>query len=96
MLWTTNVRIILIWTTDDPFVLKVKSYPKSILAAVDVTLPENSGLSKKFNVTGFPTLLFYSNGKLAYPYPGDRNKKAWSITTWMRYECLVQVLMIRV
>lgn len=38
--------------------------------------PENSGLSQKYNVTGFPTLIYFSGGKVAYNYPGENNRAA--------------------
>jgi len=44
------------------------------LAAMDVNRPENSPVARRFNVTGFPTLLYFHGGKLQYPYPGDNNK----------------------
>ena len=43
---------------------------------MDVNKPENSVISKRFNITGFPTLLFFDNGELQYPYPGENNKQA--------------------
>lgn len=30
-----------------------------ILAAIDVNRPENSVIRKQYNITGFPTLLYY-------------------------------------
>ncbi len=49
---------------------------KAVVAAMDVTKPENSIVSKKYNITGFPTLLYFEGGAMQYPYPGDNNKKA--------------------
>ena len=46
------------------------------LAALDVTRPDNNKIGKKYNITGFPTLLYFHNGELQYPYPGDNNKQA--------------------
>ena len=48
---------------------------KAVLAAMDVNKPENSPISKKFNITDFPTLLFFDGGELQYPYPGGNNKE---------------------
>lgn len=31
----------------------------SILAAIDVNRPENAGIRSQYNITGFPTLLYY-------------------------------------
>lgn len=33
--------------------------PKYVLAAIDVNRPENSIIRKQYNITGFPTLLYY-------------------------------------
>ena len=46
------------------------------LAALDVTRPDNNKIGKKYNITGFPTLLYFHNGEMQYPYPGDNNKQA--------------------
>lgn len=32
---------------------------EAIIAAIDVNRPENSAASKKFNITGFPTILYF-------------------------------------
>ena len=48
---------------------------KAVLAAMDVNKPENSPVSRKYNITGFPTLLFFDGGELQYPYPGGNNKE---------------------
>jgi len=48
---------------------------QATLAAMDVNKPENSPISKKFNITGFPTLLFFEGGSLQFPYPGGNNKE---------------------
>ena len=45
----------------------------AVLAAMDVNKPENSRLSRKYNITGFPTLLLFDGGELRYPYPGGNN-----------------------
>lgn len=55
---------------------------ESVLAAVDVTKPENAGLSKKFNITGFPTLIYFQGGNMKYQYPGENNQK--SLVEFMR------------
>jgi hypothetical protein len=33
--------------------------PKYVLAGIDVNKPENSVLRKMYNITGFPTLLYF-------------------------------------
>ncbi|XP_046390682.1 protein disulfide-isomerase A5 [Ischnura elegans] len=48
----------------------------SILAAIDVNRPENAVLRQQYNITGFPTLLYFENGKLKYNYEGDNKKDA--------------------
>ena len=48
---------------------------QAVLAAMDVNKPENSPVSRKYNITGFPTLLFFDGGELQYPYPGGNNKE---------------------
>ena len=54
---------------------------KAVLAAMDVNKPENSPVSRKYNITGFPTLLFFQGGELQYPYPGGNNKEVRKETT---------------
>ena len=46
------------------------------MAALDVTKPDNGMVGKKYNITGFPTLLYFQDGAMKYPYPGDNNKAA--------------------
>ena len=48
---------------------------QAVLAAMDVNKAENSAVSRKYNITGFPTLLFFDGGELQYPYPGGNNKE---------------------
>jgi len=45
------------------------------LAAMDVNKPENSVISKKYNITGFPTILYFESGSYQYIYPGGNNKE---------------------
>lgn len=47
-----------------------------ILAAIDVNRPENTIVRSQYNITGFPTLLYYEHGVLKYTYEGDNTKKA--------------------
>jgi len=46
----------------------------AVLAAMDVNRPENSPVSRKYNITGFPTLLYFEGGQLLFPYPGGNSK----------------------
>ncbi|XP_059618816.1 protein disulfide-isomerase A5 [Phlebotomus argentipes] len=47
---------------------------KYILAAIDVNRPENSVIRKTYNITGFPTLLYYESGKMRHTFEGENNK----------------------
>ncbi|XP_063216813.1 protein disulfide-isomerase A5 [Bacillus rossius redtenbacheri] len=47
---------------------------RAALAAVDVNRPENAAVRHKFNITGFPTLLYFENGSQKYVYEGENNK----------------------
>lgn len=49
---------------------------KAILAAIDVNRPENSAIRKLYNITGFPTLLYYELGVKQQVYEGENNKEA--------------------
>ncbi|KAJ8949948.1 hypothetical protein NQ314_008087, partial [Rhamnusium bicolor] len=59
------------------------------LAAIDVNRPENTGVRSQYNITGFPTLLYFvrktvlitdsnisRNGQMKYTYEGENKKKA--------------------
>ncbi|KAB0802017.1 hypothetical protein PPYR_04203 [Photinus pyralis] len=48
---------------------------QAILAAIDVNRPENAIVRSQYNITGFPTLLYYSNGVMKYQYEGENNKE---------------------
>lgn len=50
--------------------------PNYVLAAVDVNRPENSKVRRMFNITSFPTLIYFENGAPKYPYEGETNKDA--------------------
>jgi protein disulfide-isomerase-like protein len=53
-----------------------------ILVGADVDLTENYGLRRTFNITGFPTLLFFRSGELQFKYGGENSKE--SIVSWMK------------
>lgn len=55
---------------------------KAILAAIDVNRPENSIIRKLYNISGFPTLLYYEQGVKKHVYEGENNKEA--IVTFMQ------------
>ena len=42
---------------------------------MDINKLENSPVSRKYNITGFPTLPLFDGGELQYPYPGGNNKE---------------------
>lgn len=46
-----------------------------VLAAIDVNRPENSKVRRLFNITGFPTLIYFENGAQRHVYEGDNNKE---------------------
>lgn len=48
--------------------------PSYILAAIDVNRSENTKVRKTYNITGFPTLLYYENGAMKHTYEGENNK----------------------
>ncbi|GLV40971.1 uncharacterized protein CBL_04495 [Carabus blaptoides fortunei] len=54
----------------------------SVLAAIDVNRPENSVIRTQYNITGFPTLLYYQNGQFKFQYEGENNKNG--IITFMK------------
>lgn len=48
--------------------------PKHVLAAIDVNRPENSMVRKIYNITGFPTLLYFEKGKMKFTFNGENSK----------------------
>ncbi|CAB3225917.1 unnamed protein product [Arctia plantaginis] len=55
---------------------------ESLLAAIDVAKPGNSKIRQMYNITGFPTLLYYEKGQYKLPYNGDNKHQA--IVDFMR------------
>jgi len=55
---------------------------EGVLAAIDVNRPENSPVRKRYNITGFPTLIFFKNGEQKFNYEGENKKD--SIISFMR------------
>ena len=47
---------------------KVKG--RYVLAGMDVDTPESFGVREQYNITGFPTLLYFENGMKKYDYAG--------------------------
>lgn len=56
--------------------------PDYIFAAIDVNRPENSKVRRMFNVTGFPTIIYFENGEKKYIYEGENNKE--SLISYMK------------
>lgn len=52
------------------------------IVAMDVNKPENSAARIKYNITGFPTLIYFENGGPKYTYEGENNKAG--IVSFMR------------
>ena len=48
----------------------------AVMAAMDSTKPTNNAISKKYNVTGFPTLIYFEGGKQQFVYEGENKQKA--------------------
>nr|XP_026500812.1 protein disulfide-isomerase A5 [Vanessa tameamea] len=55
---------------------------EAYLAAIDVSKPGNSKIRQLYNITGFPTLLYFEKGQLRFPYQGDNKHQA--IVDFMR------------
>ncbi|GIY62789.1 protein disulfide-isomerase A5 [Caerostris extrusa] len=50
--------------------------PMMVMAAMDVNKPENAVVRQHFNITGFPTLLYFHGGQMKHKYDGENNKEA--------------------
>jgi len=55
---------------------------EAILVAMDVNKPQNQDVRQAFNITGFPTLYYFRDGRFMFPYGGERTKTG--IVQWMR------------
>ena len=51
------------------------------MMAVNCDLSGNMKLKQVYNITGFPTLKYFKNGKLLFDYGGENNQK--SLVDWM-------------
>ncbi|KAJ8917992.1 hypothetical protein NQ315_011445 [Exocentrus adspersus] len=49
---------------------------EAVLAAIDVNRPENTVVRSHYNITGFPTLLYFVNGQMKFVYEGENKKNA--------------------
>lgn len=54
---------------------------KYILAGMNLDKPETMLTREEYNITGFPTVLYYEEGRLLFPYTGGRDTD--SIVQWM-------------
>ncbi|XP_055904063.1 protein disulfide-isomerase A5 [Eupeodes corollae] len=48
--------------------------PNYVMAAMDVERTENAMARRVYNISGFPTLLYFENGKLKSTYEGENTK----------------------
>lgn len=56
--------------------------PEAVMAGMDVDTFEGYPVREKYNITGFPTLIYFENGEEKYRYQGKYDKD--SIVDWMR------------
>lgn len=54
---------------------------KAILVGMNLQTPEATLLQEEYNITGYPTVLYFEQGKLLYDYWGERNEEG--IVNWM-------------
>jgi thiol-disulfide isomerase/thioredoxin len=54
---------------------KNKQKYKDLLPIEDIEYSENPAAAKKYNVNGFPTIIFTHKGKKVIEYNGDRSAK---------------------
>lgn len=59
-----------------------KSSPSPIMAALNVDNGENHQLRMIYNISGYPTLLYFKNGAMLFNYGGEYTKE--SLVSWMR------------
>ncbi|CAH3172769.1 unnamed protein product [Porites evermanni] len=55
---------------------------EAIMAGMDVDTYEGYTVREKYNITGFPTLIYFENGEEKYRYGGKHDKD--SLVEWMR------------
>lgn len=54
----------------------------AVLVGMDVDNPQSQGLRSIYNITGFPTILYFENGRKKYDFGGERTKDG--IIEWMQ------------
>ncbi|KAK6181655.1 hypothetical protein SNE40_009469 [Patella caerulea] len=55
---------------------------KAVLVGIDVDKPQQMALRQQYNITGFPTIYYFENGKLKFQYGGENNKDG--IVSWLK------------
>lgn len=55
---------------------------KAVLVGMNLDKPEAMLLREEYNITGYPTVLYFEGGKLVYDYLGERDEEA--IINWMK------------
>ncbi|KAL5009597.1 hypothetical protein ScPMuIL_011902 [Solemya velum] len=55
---------------------------QAVLAGVDVDKPEQAELRMDYNITGFPTLYYFEDGKMKYKYGGENTKDG--LVKWLK------------
>lgn len=53
-----------------------------VLAAMDVDKPEAFSVREHFNITGFPTIIYFEDGQRKFNFDGGRNKEG--IVEWLK------------
>eukprot|EP00057_Strongylocentrotus_purpuratus_P027764 XP_011682238.1 PREDICTED: protein disulfide-isomerase A5 [Strongylocentrotus purpuratus] len=53
----------------------------AVLAGMDVDRPENMASRQAYNITGFPTILYFEKGKRKFDFGGERTRQG--IIDWM-------------
>ncbi|VDP04429.1 unnamed protein product, partial [Soboliphyme baturini] len=62
---------------------------KTVLIGVDLMEQENRPIESVYNITGFPTLLYFENGHFKFQYNGERDKE--SILKWLKSPAFSEV-----
>lgn len=55
---------------------------RAVLAGMDVDTPDSYAIRQWFNISGFPTVIYFENGQKKFDYSGPRTKDG--IVQWMR------------
>uniref|UniRef100_A0A7M5XDK5 Thioredoxin domain-containing protein n=1 Tax=Clytia hemisphaerica TaxID=252671 RepID=A0A7M5XDK5_9CNID len=55
---------------------------KAVLVGMDVDKPDAFNVRYQFNITGFPTLIYFENGEQKYNYAGKMDKEG--LISWMQ------------